>query len=184
MTRNDIRVSFYTLALELVRAFSRTYPHTQRFAVGALEWGPTANWPPGTFLARRAYGQCSWDPETRTARVRLASKTTSAPSEVIRGVILHELGHAALFARGGLGHRYGDLQETAEQRHAAERAADAEAERLFDTRIYYDPELVVQRTESGLRPRPIELDELLTRAAAELPVQRGNPASYSCGCTG
>lgn len=77
------------------------------------------------------------------AIIYLSPDLEDMPAPKRDGVVLHELGHALLMLGGDVSH--------------TEREADAEAERVFGIRIYYDPKDLIQTTARGLRPRPASL---------------------------
>jgi hypothetical protein len=62
------------------------------------------------------------------------------PQGRIEGVLMHEIGHALLFAAGVKDH--------------TEREADEMAEAVFGRFVAYDEDDLVQTTGEGLRPRP------------------------------
>lgn len=83
--------------------------------------------------------------------VHIAPELALKPQTVIRGVLMHELGHCAIMAGAGTklagkakGTSYDDR----------ERRADKAAEALFGAKIYYDKLGVETTSSSGKRPRP------------------------------
>lgn len=101
----------------------------------------------------RGFAVTLCDDETRSCELLFAEKILRQPFGRIDGVLRHELGHVVdffIFPK--------DLNQVAwfegkRLPKTTERRADAIAEWLWKAPIYYD-DLLVQNTESGVRPRP------------------------------
>lgn len=104
-----------------------------------LELGPPAEFPKPRNMAYAVDGTKDRVP---FVRVVIAPKLLQEPTEVIVGVLMHELGHALAFTAGDDTH--------------AERVADELAELYFGVTISYDKK-DVQTIGRGTRPRPSRL---------------------------
>lgn len=101
-----------------------------------LELGQPAEFPK---LRNMAYAEDGTRERSPFVRVVIAPKLLQEPTEVIVGVLMHELGHALAFTAGDDTH--------------AERVADELAELYFGVTISYDKK-DVQTLGRGNRPRP------------------------------
>lgn len=115
----------------------------------------------------RHFAACAED----VTEIRIAPQLANLPEPIIDGILMHELGHAADFAyRGRLAADTNTGgRPTLEWRdrpiaqwkrrtpHHVEVAADFLAEAIFDVRIGYVGDLMLQSTAGGIRPRPFGL---------------------------
>jgi hypothetical protein len=103
--------------------------------------------------------------------IRIAPQLALEPSPIIDGILMHELGHAADFAYPGSwiydvrGRLFVGAHAKPHHRRAWKRRdpykvetdADALAEAIFNVRIGYVGDRMLQSTEGGIRPRPFGL---------------------------
>lgn len=120
----------------------------------SLRWdiGPYAH-----FKKRRGYA-VTFHLNSTTCHLRFASKTLTAPFQRVDGLIRHELGHVTdmliekkILDKWAIGRRV-KLPKTPERR------ADAIAEAIWGSPIFYDADLVQTTCEIGtVCPRPKRL---------------------------
>lgn len=105
----------------------------------------------------RAFAQTTWDTDIGVVAIQVAPELAREPISVIRGIIRHEFGHAAVFY--GLEPAWPKRFASMESYEALERGADVNAERIFGTKIYYDERGVEVSGPGarGKRPRPLGL---------------------------
>lgn len=129
-----------------------------QYALGPLLKGAQLSWeiaPYPHFDTPRGYA-VTFLRGDRTCKLRFSDKIFKAPGHRIDGVLRHELGHVVDMSVPAP-----KLNEWAKRRHVRlpstiERRADAVAEAIWGSPIYYDSDLV-QSTSTGVCPRPVHL---------------------------
>lgn len=89
--------------------------------------------------------------------LRMSPKILSAPVDRVDGIIRHELGHVLDLTRPAEGLDRWARSRGVKLPHTPERRADAIAEAVWRSPIYYDEDLLVQSTTRGIAPRPAHL---------------------------
>lgn len=129
-----------------------------RHALGTLLSGVRVSWEVGDyphFHTKRGYA-VTFHIDAKTCSVRVAPKMCLASPDRVDGVLRHELGHVV-----DLTVPADKLDKWAQSRGvrlppSIERRADAVAEAVWGSPIFYDRDLV-QSTEQGVAPRPVHL---------------------------
>lgn len=135
---------------ELAREFAKLVRQAEavcgKLRVALIIWHPEA------FPKKRNYAFCT-SPESGPAvgvplgccAICVAPKMLNATLDRVRGVLMHEIGHAVDF-----------LYTPDHENHREERRADQIAEAIWNIPIRYDAD-TVQSTCCGVHPRPAHL---------------------------
>ena len=135
----------------LIRIFDRLQAETSSVLPGfhvRLLLGHASDYP-----HKRNCAMCMYldTPKGRQIDIFVAPKVLRMNTGRQEGLLRHELGHAIEFyLEGDLPHFMPGLPP------GVERRADAIAERMYGSPIYYDRDLI-QTTSGGTRPRPTHL---------------------------